>query len=149
MTSMRMSCFSGSWQLRQRRLHLSEFSAEWITDELLHHPFEERPHDKFYITKEDREELLKLLEFWKGKTVSEAVEEKLTEDMKKGSEMGKKVYMTNLYHYGGVGHFVMDYEKLMRLGFPGLIEEVKEAAAACQKAAGKLPENRNSMRRCS
>lgn len=111
-----------------------EFSAGWITDELLHHPFEERPHDKFYITKEDREELLKLLEFWKGKTVSEAVEEKLTEDMKKGSEMGKKVYMTNLYHYGGVGHFVMDYEKLMRLGFPGLIEEVKEAAAALPKS---------------
>lgn len=111
-----------------------EFSASWIIDELLHHPFEERPHDKFYITKEDREELLEILKFWPGKTVADAVEAELTEEMKKGSEMGKKVYMTNLYHYGGVGHFVMDYEKLMKKGFKGLREEARERYEALKKS---------------
>jgi len=45
--------------------------------------------------------------------------------------MGKKVFMTNLYHYGGIGHYVMDYGKLMREGFSGLIKEVKEALKDC------------------
>ena len=35
-----------------------EFSVKWIIDELKHHPFDQRAHDKFYITDEDRNELL-------------------------------------------------------------------------------------------
>lgn len=110
-----------------------EFSVNWIIDELLHHPFDQRPHDKFYITKEDQQELLQLLSFWQGKTVADRIEERMDDDLKKGSEMGKKVYMTNLYHFGGVGHFVMDYEKLMKVGFCGLIHEVEEACGRLEE----------------
>lgn len=111
-----------------------EFSVDWIIDELLHHPFDKRLHDKFYISDSDKDELLSILEFWRGKTVSDAIEAKMTDEMKKGSELGKKVYMTNLYHYGGIGHFVMDYEKLMKLGFSGIINEVQKARAALSKS---------------
>lgn len=103
-----------------------EFSVNWIIDELQHHPFDQRPHDKFYITDEDKKELLDLLPFWKGNTVADRFESRMTDEMKKGSEMGKKIYMTNLYHFAGVGHFVMDYEKLMKAGFVGLIKEIQE-----------------------
>lgn len=118
-----------------------EFSTNWIIDELLHHPFDQRPHDKFYITEKDRAELLKLLDFWRGKTVADAIESQMTEDLKKGSEMGKKVYMTNLYHFGGIGHFVMDYEKLLKTGYYGLIAEVKERLSSLS------PEEENYMER--
>lgn len=101
-----------------------EFSVNWLIDELQHHPFDERPHDKFYITPQDKEELLELLPFWIGNTVADMFEAQMTEEMKKGSEMGKKIYMTNLYHFAGVGHFVMDYPKLMAVGFTGLIGEI-------------------------
>lgn len=111
-----------------------EFSAAWIIDELKNHPFDQRAHDKFYITEEDKEELLELLEFWQGRTVADAVEAEFTEDQRKGSEMGKKVYMTNLYHFGGVGHFVMDYEKLLRLGYQGLIAEAEQYSAALEES---------------
>ncbi len=111
-----------------------EFSVNWIIDELRNHPFDQRPHDKFYITDEDKEELLELLEFWRGRTIADAVEANLTEDQKKGCEMGKKVYMTNLYHFGGVGHFVMDYEKLLRIGYHGLIAEAKAAYGSLSAA---------------
>lgn len=119
-----------------------EFSAEWIIDELKNHPFDQRAHDKFYITEEDKEELLELLEFWRGKTIADAVEANLTEDQKKGSEMGKKVYMTNLYHFGGVGHFVMDYEKLLKVGYQGLIAEAEASFAALDPADGEYAEKR-------
>lgn len=102
-----------------------EFSVNWIIDELEHFPFDQRPHDKFYITDEDKKELLDILSYWKGKTIADRFESQVTDEMKKGSEMGKKIYMTNLYHYAGVGHFVMDYEKLMKVGFVGLINEIK------------------------
>lgn len=111
-----------------------EFSVEWIIDELRNHPFDQRLHDKFYITDEDKEELLELLEFWRGKTIADAVEANLTEEQKKGCEMGKKVYMTNLYHFGGIGHFVMDYEKLLRVGYHGLIAETEGYLAALDSA---------------
>lgn len=119
-----------------------EFSVEWIIDELRNHPFDQRDHDKFYITDEDKEELLELLEFWRGKTIADAVEANLTEDQKKGCEMGKKVYMTNLYHFGGVGHFVMNYEKLLRVGYQGLIAEAEEYLAALDPADSEYVEKK-------
>lgn len=103
-----------------------EFSVNWIINELLYHPFDQREHDKFYITEEDRAALLEILPFWQEKSVADIVESRMSNDLKKGSEMGKKVYMTNLYHYGGIGHFVMDYEKLMKVGYNGLIGEAEE-----------------------
>ena len=103
-----------------------EFSADWIVDELKNHPFEQREHDKFYITEEDRDELLEIAEFWQGKTVEDMVNAGLSEAEKAGSELGKKVYMTNLYHYGGIGHFVMDYETLLRIGYRGYLRRIEE-----------------------
>lgn len=103
-----------------------EFSVNWIIDELQHYPFDERPHDKFYITDEDKKELLDILQYWRGKTIADMFESQITDEMKKGSEMGKKIYMTNLYHFAGIGHFVMDYEKLMNLGFTGMICQIHE-----------------------
>ena len=107
-----------------------EFSADWIVDELKNHPFEQREHDKFYITEEDRDELLEIAEFWQGKTVEDMVNAGLSEAEKAGSELGKKVYMTNLYHYGGIGHFVMDYETLLRIGYRGYLRRIEEKSRA-------------------
>lgn len=110
-----------------------EFSADWIVDELKNHPFEQREHDKFYITEEDRDELLEIAEFWQGKTVEDMVNAGLSEAEKAGSELGKKVYMTNLYHYGGIGHFVMDYETLLRIGYRGYLRRIEEKSRALDR----------------
>ncbi|WP_037372217.1 (2S)-3-sulfopropanediol dehydratase [Anaerovorax odorimutans] len=105
-----------------------EFSVNWIIDEVQHFPFEERAHDQFYIRNdEDRKEIVELCKYWVGKTVDDLINSRLEEDQLKGSEVGKKIFQTNLYHYAGVGHLVLDYEKLMRVGFNGLIEEAKAA----------------------
>lgn len=72
------------------------------------------------------DELLEIAEFWQGKTVEDMVNAGLSEAEKAGSELGKKVYMTNLYHYGGIGHFVMDYETLLRIGYRGYLRRIEE-----------------------
>ncbi len=103
-----------------------EFSVDWILDELLHHPFSERPHDAFQISEGDRAALLRVLPYWKGKTVADLAEQELSDTQRLGSELGKKVYMTNLYHYGGIGHLCPDFKRLLQTGHGSLIREAKE-----------------------
>lgn len=115
-----------------------EFSVNWIIDEILNSPFEERSNDQFYIRNdEERKEIIELCRYWEGKTVDDVINSRLEEDQIKGSEAGKKIFQTNLYHYAGVGHLAIDYTKLMKVGYNGLIENAK---AASEKLNKKDPE---------
>ncbi|MBR9872926.1 MAG: formate C-acetyltransferase/glycerol dehydratase family glycyl radical enzyme [Vibrionaceae bacterium] len=105
-----------------------EFSVDWVIDEILNSPFEERTNDQFYIRNEqDRVEILELCEYWKGRSANEFISAHLDDDQKKGSHMGEKVFQTNNYHFAGIGHFAMDFKKLMTLGYKGVLEQAREA----------------------
>ena len=111
-----------------------EFSVNWIIDEILHSPFEEREHDQFYIRNdEERAEILELCAWWQGKTVEDLINSRLEEEQKKGSQLGKKIFQTNLYHYAGTGHLAADYEMLMKLGYNGLIAKAQAKLDALSK----------------
>ena len=104
-----------------------EFSVDWIIRESYEHPtFEEREHDQFYYRNEDeRREAVELCAWWKGKTVEDLINCRLDHDQLKGSEVGEKIFQTNLYHYAGTGHLAIDYPRLMKLGFGGLIDVIQ------------------------
>lgn len=107
-----------------------EFSVNWIIDEIEHHPFEEREHDQFYIRNDsERQEILDLCRWWQGRTLDDYINARLDDDQLKGSEAGKKIFQTNLYHYAGTGHLAIDYARLMRLGFDGLLAQANEKLA--------------------
>lgn len=111
-----------------------EFSVNWLIDEVLHFPFEERANDQFYIRNdEDRKEIVELARYWEGKTVDDLINSRLTKDQLKGSEAGEKVYVTNDYHYAGVGHIAVDYGMLMKYGYNGLQEKAKAGLANLNK----------------
>lgn len=111
-----------------------EFSVEWIIDEILHFPFEERAYDQFYIRNDqERQEILDLCEYWRGKTVASLAGSRLDEDQKKGSQFGEDIFKTNYYHYAGVGHLSIDYEKLMRIGYDGIIKNIENAYSKLNK----------------
>ena len=110
-----------------------EFSVDWIIKEsqkeLCHDVpvFWEREHDQFYYrSEEERQEAIELCAWWKGKTVEDLINCRLDHDQLKGSEVGEKIFQTNLYHYAGTGHLAIDYPRLMRLGFDGLIGEAQK-----------------------
>lgn len=111
-----------------------EFSVNWIIDEILNSPFEERAHDQFYIrNEEERQEILELCRYWQGRTLDDAINTRLEYDQLKGSEVGEKIFQTNLYHYAGAGHLAIDYPALLSLGFDGLIEKAKKAYTELDK----------------
>ncbi|MGN0702364.1 MAG: glycyl radical protein [Lentihominibacter sp.] len=121
-----------------------EFSVNWMLHEVLNEPFEEREHDQFYfVCEEDRQEFIELCRYWQGKAVDDEIEAYLDDEMKKGSQSGKKIFQTNLYHYGGVGHLVMDYEKILREGFDGMISRAKAGLAALSKRDADYAEKKD------
>lgn len=121
-----------------------EFSVDWIIEEILHSPFEEREHDQFYIRNdEERQEILELCAWWKGKTVEDLINSRLEYDQLKGSEVGEKIFQTNLYHYAGVGHLAIDYAKLMKMGYVGLIEEARENLSKLSKRDPEYADKRD------
>lgn len=104
-----------------------EFSYKWILDEMENTPFDKREHDEYYMDDKTAEALKSIAEFWDGKTVSEEIENNLSWEDKKGSNMGRGLYLLNLYHLGGVGHFVADYKMLLEKGFGGIKQMVLTA----------------------
>jgi formate C-acetyltransferase len=103
-----------------------EFSYNWIVDEMKHHPWKDRLHDNYQISKESEKKLEALQTFWQGQTVEDAIIARLSEDEKKGTNLGRGLYLLNLYMFGGVGHLQANYEKLFQLGFKGLRKQVEK-----------------------
>lgn len=121
-----------------------EFSVNWIIDEILHSPFEEREHDQFYIRNdEERKEIIELCKWWQGRTIDDLVTCRLEDDQIKGSQLGKKIYQTNLYHYAGTGHLAIDYEKLMKVGYNGLIENARDGLKQLSKRDPEYADKRD------
>lgn len=120
-----------------------EFSFNWIIDEMENAPFEKREYDNYLINDETKEQLRSIADFWKGNTVEEAINAQLSFDEQKGSELGIGMYLLNLYHYGGVGHFVMNYEKLLKLGYNGYKELVEKQLKALDNSLPDSVEKRN------
>jgi formate C-acetyltransferase len=108
-----------------------EFSVDWLADEFLYRPMEERTNDRYVISEEVKRTVFDLLQpFWKGKTVSEAIIADYSEEEKKGNHLGKGVVLDGLYVYAGVGHVCADYAKLFRLGWKGIRAQVRARLAA-------------------
>ncbi|MCK5687570.1 formate C-acetyltransferase/glycerol dehydratase family glycyl radical enzyme, partial [bacterium] len=91
-----------------------------VIDEMKNHPFPNRLHDEYQISRKTKKELLKIQSYWKGKTVSDKIESQLSKDQIKGTHLGKEVFLINLYFFGGIGHTQANYEQLFENGFGGL-----------------------------
>lgn len=105
-----------------------EFAMDWIMEELENQPFEERTLDSFKVSEETKDQLRSIAPYWKGKTVCEKIVGSLTPDQKKFSNVeGIGTYLLVLSQYGGIGHYVMNYERLVKLGFVGFIDEINKA----------------------
>ncbi len=55
---------------------------------MINFPFEKRVFDNYQISEDVKSELRTIREFWKGKTLSERIENQLNFDEKKGSNHG-------------------------------------------------------------
>ena len=104
-----------------------EYSYEWLLSEL--DTVSTRAADPFYISEKTKAELREIYPWWHGKTTSDlALANMAPEAYAAFTE--HSVFTPGNYFYNGIGHVCVDYGKVMRVGYRGIITE---AEAALQK----------------
>lgn len=99
-----------------------EYSCDWLEKEI--DSFEKRQGDRFYISENDKVELRKLLKYWKGKSLKDRAFAMIPKDVLEA--LDSKVFINPNDLFAGVGHVIIDYEKVLSKGFNGIIEDIKE-----------------------
>lgn len=99
-----------------------EYCSQWIIDEI--DQLEKRPGDKFFVRAEDREELLNIARWWRGKTVQDRCMAVLPQEVKDVYSMS--VLSANGNMTSGDGHIMLDFERILALGAEGIIAQARE-----------------------
>lgn len=100
-----------------------EYSFEWLEDEF--DTVATRSADPFYISDETKAILKETYKYWKGKTTSELATAYMSPAAL--TAIDHNIFTPGNYFYNGIGHVTVDYGKILKLGFKGIIKEAKEA----------------------
>jgi len=106
-----------------------EFSYDWVEKEF--DTMATRVADPFEIPKETAHELREAFKYWKGRTTSDFADSMMSQEAK--DAIGNGVFTVGNYFYGGVGHITVDYGKILKFGFRGIIEETVLAMSKIDK----------------
>lgn len=102
-----------------------EFSFEWLEAEF--DTVATREADPFYISDQAKAEIREADKYWKGKTTSELATAYMAPETVRA--INHNMFTPGNYFYNGIGHYTVQYEKVISIGFGGIMEEVKAEAA--------------------
>lgn len=105
-----------------------EYSFAWLEDEF--DTVATRTADPFYISEETKRTLHEVYQYWQGKTTSELATDYMDEAARRSID--HNMFTPGNYFYNGVGHVTVDYAKVLRIGYKGIIAEAKAELAACR-----------------
>jgi formate C-acetyltransferase len=109
-----------------------EFSYQWLEKEF--DTVEHRAADPFYISGETKKALTAVHGYWKGRTTSELARAYMAPETIAAIE--HNIFTVGNYFYNGIGHLSVDYAKIIRVGFEGVIAEAESARAALRLGDG-------------
>ena len=109
-----------------------EFSFEWLEPEF--ETVATRSADPFYISEKTKADLREVHKYWKGKTTSDLATAYMAPEAIKAME--HNIFTTGNYFYNGVGHVTVQYDKVLAIGFEGIITQVEAAQAKCNVGDG-------------
>ncbi|HHV51166.1 MAG TPA: glycyl radical protein [Clostridiales bacterium] len=98
-----------------------EFSYEWLEQEF--DTIATRSSDPFYISDDTKKALSQAFKYWKGKTTSELAYQYMSEEARDAIQ--HNIFTVGNYFYNGVGHVTVDYGKVLKVGYRGIIEEAR------------------------
>jgi len=109
-----------------------EFSYDWLEAEF--ETVETREADPFVISEKTKAELKEADAYWKGKTTSELATSYMIPETLKA--IAHNIFTPGNYFYNGVGHITVQYEKVLAIGYEGIIEQVKDELKKCSVGDG-------------
>lgn len=104
-----------------------EFSCEWLEKEF--DTVAKREADPFYISGKTAAEIREADRYWKGRTSSELAENYMTPETRRAQE--HNIFTAGNYFYNGIGHYTVDYGKVITIGYEGLIREAADELGKC------------------
>lgn len=100
-----------------------EFSFSWLEEEF--DTISTRTSDPFAISEETKQTLHEVFQYWKGKTTSELATSYMAPEAKLAIE--HNIFTPGNYFYNGVGHVTVSYDKILSIGYEGIIAQAKAA----------------------
>ena len=101
-----------------------EYSYEWLLSEL--DTVSTRQADPFYISEETKKELREIYPWWKGKTTSDLARANMSREAYEAF-VEHSIFTPGNYFYNGIGHVCVDYGKVLKNGYRGIIAEAEGA----------------------
>ncbi len=109
-----------------------EFSYAWLEAEF--DTVATRSADPFYIAEETKAEIARANRYWAGRTTSELATAYMAPETLKA--MAHNMFTPGNYFYNGVGHITVHYDKVIAIGFEGIMEEVRQELSRCSVGDG-------------
>ncbi len=127
----------GSSTVRPRSCQVfPEYSYSWLEDEF--ETVENRSADPFHISEETKKTLREVYKYWEGRTTSELATALMADEAKLAIE--HNIFTPGNYFYNGVGHVTVDYAKILKSGYKGILAEAKAEMAKMKVADGNYVE---------
>ena len=101
-----------------------EYSYEWLEAEF--DTVETRAADPFYISEKTKAELREAYSYWKGKTTSDLAKSNMAPEAY-DAFVKHGIFTPGNYFYNGIGHVNVNYEKVLKIGYRGIMEEAQNA----------------------
>ena len=101
-----------------------EYSYEWLEAEF--DTVATRAADPFYISEKTKSELHKAYTYWKGKTCSDLAKANMAPAAYEAFTV-HGMFTPGNYFYNGIGHVNVNYAKVLKIGYRGIIAEAQAA----------------------
>jgi formate C-acetyltransferase len=108
-----------------------EMGVDWLEEEL-EETLETRPQDKFVVSTKCKDELKKIIPYWREKTIREKVFKTLPEDVINARRA--KVFTLDNHEEGGLGHVLVDYPTIFSIGLDGIRKIVDKNIAESKRS---------------
>ncbi|MBQ7907720.1 MAG: glycyl radical protein [Clostridia bacterium] len=119
-----------------------EYSYEWLLSEL--DTVSTRAADPFYISEQTKDDLRKIYPWWKGKTTSDLARANMAPEAYEAF-VEHSVFTPGNYFYNGIGHVCVDYGKVLKSGYRGIIAEAESALARLDVSDGDYVSRKNFL----
>ena len=119
-----------------------EYSYEWLLAEL--DTVSTRAADPFYISEKTKAELREIYPWWHGKTTSDLAKANMAPEAYEAFAE-HSVFTPGNYFYNGIGHVCVDYGKVMRIGYRGIIKEAETALEKLEISDGDYVQRSNFL----
>lgn len=104
-----------------------EYSFSWLEEEF--DTVETRAADPFYISEDTKKKLHDAYKYWEGKTTSDLATSYMAPEALLAIE--HNIFTTGNYFYNGVGHFCVQYDKVLKIGYEGIKKEALDELEKC------------------